>query len=166
MIKGSPLLFACCLFALVSCRQEAERSPVAMTKMEQVLLDMHLAEAYSIGLGDTAANGPKRFEKNYDSLQLFYAAILTHHGLTLKEFNKGLDWYRHHPGKLDTLYLNMLESLLERKADLHIPDLDAGQIPDEAGVHGPAGEPIPLEQPVDTTRQAAATSNKEQATED
>jgi len=123
-------------FLLPACEVSREqKAPLPADKMSKLLLDLHLAEAYSIGLGDTVENSPRRFEKNYDSLAVFYTSVLQHHGTDLKQFQESLNWYQSRPGKMDTLYLTILENLLLEKSERNIPDLEPDQIPDEAGIH-------------------------------
>lgn len=102
-----------------SCKQGVEKPPLPEEKMQQVLLDIHLAETYSLGLGDSTRN---RFEKNYDSLAVFYRSILKHHGLTFEAFNDALSWYRERPEAIDSLYVKVINRLSELKAKEHIPD--------------------------------------------
>ena len=131
-----PLLASCSILLLYACSQPEQQSAVLDSeKMTGLLLDLHLAEAYSIGLGDTVENSPHRFDKNYDSLAVFYTSILAHHGTNLKQFKASLNWYRDRPGKMDTLYLNLIEALMAQKSERNIPDMDPSEIPDEAGVH-------------------------------
>lgn len=153
--KLTLLLFFLC--SGLACAQKETQAPIASEKMGKILLDIHLAEAYSIGLGDSSESGPKRFEKNYDSLKLYYATILAHHQLSLDEFYTSLNWYRDHPGIMDTLYLDMLEDLLAEKSARNIPDLEAGDIPDEAGIETASRPPVNALKPLEEATQAADT---------
>jgi hypothetical protein len=110
--------FTCCLSA---CKQGQETPPIPEEKMKKVLVDIHLAETYSQGLGDSVAN---KFEKNSDSLTGFYTSILKHYDLSFKDFNKALDWYKKRPVKLDSLYGKVLTQLIELKAQRGIKDID------------------------------------------
>lgn len=111
-----------CHVALLSgagCRSGKETPPIPAQTMERVLVDIHLAEIYSQGLGDSVKN---RFEKNYDSLGGFYVSILKHYNLSFEEFNDALDWYRERPGTIDSLYARVLTRFNELKASKGIAD--------------------------------------------
>lgn len=104
-----------------SCRQKKEEPPIPEPKMQQILLDIHLAETYSQGLGDSVQN---KFEKNYDSLGGFYTTILKHHKISFEEFNDALNWYRERPIRIDSLYTRVLNDMNELKAKFGIRDLE------------------------------------------
>lgn len=89
--------------------------------MQEILVDMHLAESYSQGLGDSTAN---RFQKNYDSLAGFYTSILKHHDLSFEDFNEALEWYKERPMRIDTLYGKVLNQLNEIKARSGMKDME------------------------------------------
>lgn len=108
----------CCLSA---CKQGQEVPPVPQEEMGKILVDIHLAETYSQGLGDSAAN---KFEKNTDSLTGFYTSVLKHYDLSFKEFNEALEWYKERPIILDSLYSKVLTQLIELKAQKGIKDID------------------------------------------
>lgn len=110
--------FICCLSA---CKQGQETPPIPEEKMGKILVDIHLAETYSQGLGDSATN---KFEKNSDSLTGFYTSILKHYDLSFKEFNEALEWYKERPVILDSLYGKVLTQLVELKAEKGIKDVD------------------------------------------
>lgn len=119
MKSTSIILWLLLLFGLYSCKQGKETPPVPEEQMQQVLLDIHLAETYSQGLGDST---PNRFQKNYDSLAGFYTSILKHHNMSLASFNEAMAWYRERPSRIDTLYGKVLTSLNELKARSGIDD--------------------------------------------
>jgi len=88
--------------------------------MAGILLDIHLAESYSQGLGDSMTN---KFEKNYDTLPSFYTSILKHHDVSFEDFNEAMDWYKQRPVNIDTLYGKVINQLNELKAAKGINDL-------------------------------------------
>jgi hypothetical protein len=106
---------------LSACKQGQEAPPIPEEKMGKILVDIHLAETYSQGLGDSAKN---KFEKNTDSLTGFYTSILKHHDLSFKEFNEALEWYKERPVILDSLYSKVLTQLVELKAQKGIKDME------------------------------------------
>ncbi len=73
--------------------------------MEQILLDINLAEAYSTMVRDSLH---KLGNKNPDSLAKYYKDIFNHHNVTREQFEKSLYWYKAHPDDLDTLVNNIL----------------------------------------------------------
>ena len=73
--------------------------------MQKVLLDVNLAEAYSLTIKDSLH---RRGSKNLDSLAVFYKDIFAHYHITKEQFTVSLDWYKNHPEELDTIYNNML----------------------------------------------------------
>jgi hypothetical protein len=122
---------ACCLPA---CKQGQEVPPVPQDKMGKILVDIHLAETYSQGLGDSVTN---KFEKNTDSLTGFYTSILKHYDLNFKEFNEALEWYKERPVILDSLYSKVLTQLIELKAQKGIKDIDEATPKNDSAVLSP-----------------------------
>lgn len=109
------------LLCFASCKAPKEKPPIPFQDMKALMLDIHLAETYSQGLGDTTGN---KFDKNYDSLPVFYASVLKHHNLTFEEFNEALQWYRDRPMQMDSLYAGILDQLNTLKAKEGIKDID------------------------------------------
>lgn len=93
---------------LLAACEAKNTAPVPREKMKEILLDIHMAEAYSLMVTDSL-----HFlrEKNKDSLAVFYNDVLKHHGLSKDKFLKVLDWYRRHPEELDSVYAAMLPEL-------------------------------------------------------
>lgn len=85
------LLFAC---------KEKSAYHMPPKQMQNVLLDLTVAEAYCMQVKDSLHKGGT---KNYDSLAVFYGYILDHHKLTEEQFRQSLDWYKYHPTELDSL---------------------------------------------------------------
>ncbi len=73
--------------------------------MQKILLDVNLAESFSITVKDTLHRGGT---KNLDSLAVYYKDIFAHHHITAEEFTSSLAWYKDHPDELDTLYNNII----------------------------------------------------------
>jgi hypothetical protein len=90
--------------------------------MQAVLLDIQLAEAYSIGLNEDSLAPAAKYEKNKDSLLLFYMEILKHHHLSFAGFNQAMDWYKVHPAEMDSLISGTIENLNKAKAENGIND--------------------------------------------
>lgn len=107
-------------FSLVACKKSQEQPPVPVDKMAEVLLDIQLAETYSLGLGPDSA--VSRFSKNYDSLEVFYTAILKHHNLDFAKFNEAIIWYKKRPQQADSLFSLVLDKLHVQQSAFHIPD--------------------------------------------
>ena len=81
--------------------------------MKKVLLDIHLAEAYSITLKDSLHRAGT---KNTDSLAVFYNDIFNHYHITQEQFTQSLNWYKDHPEDLDTIYNNMIPQVVGMQA--------------------------------------------------
>ena len=90
---------------------EKEASHLPPAKMQQVLYDIHLAEAYStMAVKDSTR---RRGERNMDSLALYYATIFQHHKLNPAQFQESLQWYKQHPEELDSIYSKMIPDMLK-----------------------------------------------------
>ncbi len=92
---------------LFSCGIQEEKPPVEAKKMQSILTDIHLAEAYS-SLIVTDSVQKQTSNKNIDSLVYFYAQILARHKTSVSQFEEALKWYSLHPQLLDTVYNNIL----------------------------------------------------------
>lgn len=114
MLKmGSYCLLIC--LVMFSCKEEKGKH-LPQDKMEQVLLDIQLAEVYSSMAGyDTVLHVPL---KNNDSLVRFYREVLKHHNITLDQFRESLDYYRQSPNILDTIFNNLMGTLTLEAAKL------------------------------------------------
>jgi len=77
--------------------------------MGKLLVDIHLAEAYSSLVKKDSAN--IWAQKNYDSLASYYKDILAHYNITQEQFGQSMDWYRTHPADLDSIYEKMLPEI-------------------------------------------------------
>lgn len=93
------------IFFTVSCSKQA---PVPMKKMSEILLRMHLAEAYT-QVTPRVENGVSI--KQEDSLLKFNAMILKEFNITKKEFNYSLDYYKQEPVLLDSIYQVVLSEI-------------------------------------------------------
>jgi hypothetical protein len=150
------------LCSIFSCKQGQEKPPVPEEKMQEILVDMHLAESYSQGLGDSSVN---RFQKNYDSLASFYTSILKHHSLSFEDFNEALEWYKERPMRIDTLYGKVLNQLNELKArsgikDLEDPTAPAAAVPPDTAARGSRSQDKPQEIKNEQADTAAPKKNK------
>jgi hypothetical protein len=108
------------------CKSLPDNPPIPQKKMADIVLDMQIAEIYSQGLGDSVKN---KFEKNYDSLNGFYASVLKHYNISYSEFNEAMNWYKSHPQLMDSLFLKMNLRLAAIKNKENIKDYVAPVIP-------------------------------------
>ncbi len=106
-LKNIPLLLAV-LLAHFSCRQKDEFHLPA-DKMQQVLFDVHLAEVYSIVVNQDSLH--RGTDRNQDSLAAYYLSVFKHHKITPKQFEQSIDWYKHHPEDLDSIYTKMIPDM-------------------------------------------------------
>ena len=87
--------------------------------MQQVLMDVNLAESYSTIVKDSVH---RKGAKNFDSLSVYYKAILDHYKITEEQFSESYNWYRDHPEKLDTAYAGILPIIIrEQKTPQALP---------------------------------------------
>jgi hypothetical protein len=84
-------------------------------KMEKVMLDIHLAESYSLLIKDSLH---KVGEKNADSLAVYYKAIFSRHGITPEQFNQSMSWYKNHPEDFDSVYNRMIATAVKWQANM------------------------------------------------
>ncbi len=102
MMRRNFILYCCMTAVLVgSCNKMGSHLPPK--KMEQVLLDISIAESFSSFTKDRHFGGPK----NQDSLAHYYAAIFQHHHITEQEFKESMAWYKNHPDEMDTVYTDL-----------------------------------------------------------
>jgi hypothetical protein len=97
----------------IGCTEKAT-APLSPGKMQQVLYDIHLAEAYSTMARKDSTQ--RRHERDMDSLGIYYAAIFKHHQLSVDQFQESLQWYKQHPEQLDSVYSKMIPEMLKLEA--------------------------------------------------
>ena len=90
-----------------SCRNKSNFSGDHLSPkvMQKVLLDITLAESYSITVKDSLHRAG---QKNMDSLAVYYKDIFAHYKITEQQFTQSLTWYKNHPDDLDTVYNNII----------------------------------------------------------
>lgn len=89
------------IVALGSCESNKEQAaPIPFEQMKSILLDMHIAEYKSQGIGDKEGT----FLKNEDSLAYYYASIINKYQLDTVVFRNAIDWYMMHPIIFDSVY--------------------------------------------------------------
>lgn len=101
------LLITGCIAFSTSCKPDGPHLP--KEEMQQVLLDVQLAEVYSTMTPEDTTKPAST--GNPDSLAAFYNEVLAHHHVTAKEFMESLDWYRAHPNELDSVYEGAMKAL-------------------------------------------------------
>jgi hypothetical protein len=116
-----PIILIVLLICQSGCKSLPDNPPVPSEKMSKILLDMQIAETYSLGLGDSVTN---KFEKNYDSLGVFYRSIFKKYDVSFEDFKDAMKWYEERPPKMDSLLSNVLTQLSETKAKEKIKDYD------------------------------------------
>jgi hypothetical protein len=120
------LVLTCSLALLFSCKQKSAYSGDHLTRemMQKVILDINLAEAYSINAKDSLHRAGT---KNVDSLSAFYKRIFDHYQITEQEFNTSLEWYKNHPEELDSVYAHIIP--IANKLQAQLPLLATPQPP-------------------------------------
>ncbi len=96
---------------VASCKYKSAHLPPQ--KMEAVLEDLHLAEAYSIVVQQDSTHQGE--ERHADSLAAYYQLVLRHHNITLKELEESLVWYKQNAQELDSIYGRMINDLTEKE---------------------------------------------------
>jgi hypothetical protein len=98
--------------AIFSCKEKFK--PIPTSTLRNMLVEMHLAEAYlqHVQIDSIYTENTKR-----DSLQFFYAKILSQNKYTEAQFTESMKWYSQRPKDLDSLYSDVLTefSLLQAK---------------------------------------------------
>ncbi|MBS1588481.1 MAG: DUF4296 domain-containing protein [Bacteroidetes bacterium] len=114
MMMRRQSLFVIILIILLGACKEKEVGHLSPAQMQGLLLDIHLAESYSMSLRpDSNHRSP---EKNMDSLAVFYQSIFHKHHISDTEYRASLHWYREHPELLDSVYTNMIPTLTQMGA--------------------------------------------------
>jgi hypothetical protein len=85
-------------------KKVANTAHLPQDKMEAVLVDLHLAEVYSSMVSDSLHESRS---KDMDSLAVYYKDVFAHHNITREQFEESFEWYRTHPGTLDSSYKQM-----------------------------------------------------------
>ncbi len=100
--------FAVVAACMLLCSCAKERPPVSEDKMLPLIVELHMADAFSTQIRDTLH---KNWEKNYDSLSVWTLRILERNDMSQAEFSEAMDWYRDHPDQLQALYERAADSL-------------------------------------------------------
>ena len=93
------IAFTALLFT--SCRKDDTGYHLPPKVMQKLLLDINIAEAYSLVVKDSVHRPPG---KNPDSLAVYYKDIFAHYHITPEQFSENMDWYKNHPEEIDTIY--------------------------------------------------------------
>jgi hypothetical protein len=101
------------LLVFSSCSKK-EQQHLSSEKMQQIMLDVNLAEAYSAVVKSDSLK--PRSERNLDSLAVFYRSVFKHYNVTREEFEQSLEWYKQHPEQLDSVYGQMIPQMSKLEA--------------------------------------------------
>jgi hypothetical protein len=107
--KTIVLLLGIAFFCFQACKNNIATYHLNQFQMQHLLLDIQAAEAYCTIV--TADSIKKGNPKNIDSLAQYYTDIFAHYHINKEQFNQNLDWYKQHPGDLDSVYNNLLTEL-------------------------------------------------------
>ena len=97
------------ILAFAACKSKVSTYHLPPAKMGKLMMDIHTAEIYSSIVTKDSLH--RRDEKNMDSVAFYYKEIFAHYRITKEQFDESMDWYRHHPEDLDSLYTKMLPEL-------------------------------------------------------
>lgn len=113
-----PFAKCCALLLLIlvaGCKQKYPSVPsdvIPVTKMESILVDMHVADAVAEvkTLGDV---NEKKLSQQY------YQQIFKNHGVTKEEFLKSYSFYENNPILLNKIYDDVLGEMSKREAKIN-----------------------------------------------
>ncbi len=100
----SYIFFLGLLLGTLSCNQKST-APIPPKKMEAILTDLHMAEAYSMMLDDSLH---RAIHKNTDSLAVYYRDVMAHHNVSEADLKESLAWYKDNVKDFDTAYGNVI----------------------------------------------------------
>lgn len=101
-LRSLTIVIACC--TMCACNHMNSGDHLPRQKMEDIMYDLSLAEAYSTKTPDNIAFGGL---KNMDSLAGYYKDVLDHYHVTKDEFQKSLEWYKQQPNEIDSIYTHL-----------------------------------------------------------
>lgn len=104
LIKAGIFAAATSSVLLISSCQKEEQAPVPKDKLAAILIEVHLAEAYTSLLPHDSTGAVK----NLDSLGFYYKNILGKYRLTPQAFDSAVQWYRFHPSQMDSVYATVV----------------------------------------------------------
>ncbi len=93
-----PVLFICLIFIFISCRTETKTTVLAPAKMEAVLLDFVMAEAYT----NTRFPVDSVIISKKENIKL-QKKIFAVHGITKEQFEYSFDYYTKHANEFTTI---------------------------------------------------------------
>lgn len=102
MLHFKSLSLVILFIVTLSCNSQ---SPVPFDTMQEILAEMHLAEAAAMYVPKDT-NAPR----SQDSLLYYQAQILKRHHVSEKEFLRAVNYYQKYPIILDSIYLNILST--------------------------------------------------------
>jgi hypothetical protein len=95
------------MFLALSCNNVVKKNHLPEKQMQEILLDIQLAEAYNALLKPDSSATPNKPIKNIDSLAGYYKIILSQHKVSYSQFKESMDWYRQNPDRLDSIYTHI-----------------------------------------------------------
>ena len=128
------------IVVLFSCKRSnnSNGDHLSPAVMQKVLLDVNMAEAYSINMKDSLH---KMGSKNIDSLSAFYKRIFDHYKITEAEFNNSLQWYKDNPSELDSIYAKLIPIVTKLQA--RMPPVPAQALPAPQNTPTQMAHPVP-----------------------
>jgi len=104
------------LFMLAACKEKFPAVPsdiIPMTKMENILIDMHIVDA----VAETRTMGSGATEMKFT--EQYYLQIYKNYGITKEEFLKSYLFYQNNPILLNKLYDDVLSEMSKREAQMN-----------------------------------------------
>lgn len=133
-------LFVSALVFTISCGDSKPSGVLAEKEMGAVIWDLALAGEYVNGYVYYQKQDQNRAAINNELLKEIYQA----HGITKKEFDKSLEYYKQHP----KLLMAILDSLtVKHGGQPTAPITDPALTPPPAGIQTPPISPVPAASP-------------------
>jgi len=112
-MKNYLSILICLLFACGTPEKETPNNILKENTFENILKEIHLAEA-TFELHKTTG-----MEKAKNELANSYHNIYLEFAISEEKFNNSLEYYSTHPEKLEEIYSKVLEELTEERASLN-----------------------------------------------
>ena len=104
------LLLSVLLLACTAPKIEIPTGILSETAFGNMLKEIHLAEAaFDLNKSKGGINAKNSLANSYQSIYKKY-------DIDTSSFNKSLDYYTKHPGKLEKIYTNVLEQLTDERS--------------------------------------------------
>ena len=126
MNRWACVIIGSLLLALVACKPRTPRQYIQPGKMEDILVDYHIAKA----LAQRPTDDP--MDRNYQ-LSLYIEAALAKHGVTKAQFDSSLVYYYTRADRFEPIYKRVSERLEEQALTYGASDNEIGKYANASG---------------------------------